>query len=344
MNINNNIIESLLCGHSLSNSAMQDIMHDIMNGKLSPEWLAGFIVAMRAKGMNHDELYAALNVMEKLVTPVQAKSTNIVDVVGTGGDGISTFNISTASMIVAASCGAKVAKHGNRSISSLSGSADVLEALGVNLAQNPEQIANNIDDIGLGFMFAPNHHPAMRNIANTRKMLGIRSFFNILGPLTNPANVKRMLLGVYDTAWLEPIARVLNKKGFEHAWIICADNGMDEISNTLNTVVFEIKNKQINEFIIKPKDYGFAVHDIHDIYCENSKHSAEIIQHILQGKLEYKNKNLQSCFDIVSINSAAVLYISGIANNLEHGIQLAKQSMLNGNAYAKLSDFIKYSN
>jgi len=332
-----NIIESLLQKQDLDYSSMQEIMHNIMHGNCSSEWIAAFLVAMRAKGMTSEELLACIELMHKIVTPVKVSSKNVVDVVGTGGDGIHTFNISTASMIVAAAGGAKVAKHGNRSISSKSGSADVLESLGINLNQSCALIAKSIEEIGLGFMFAPHHHPAMKYVANVRKALGIHSFFNVLGPLTNPANVKRMLVGVYSKEWLETIANVLLKLNFEHAFVVHAENGMDEVSSSVKTHIYEVKNGVINNFILDPLDYGFVAYDIKEIFAVDSKHSSEIILNIFKG-------NKGAAFDTVVINSAIVLYISDLADSIASGIKMAQEVILDGRALAKLEEFKHFSN
>ncbi len=332
----NNALEQLINKKDLDYETMQKIMHDIMHGEYSCEWIAGFLVAMQMKGITSQELLASVNIMQSLVTKVYPASSNVVDVVGTGGDGIHTFNISTASMIAAASCGAKVAKHGNRGVSSKSGSADVLEAFGVNLQLSPENIAKCIDSIGLGFMFAPHHHPAMKYVAPVRKNLGIRTFFNVLGPLTNPAGVKRMLMGVYSREWLEPIAGVLNDLEFEHAWVVCAENGMDEISSSLNTYVYEVKKGKINSFMLEPAQYGFAKHNDRELYASNAKHSADIIMQVLRG-------NKGAAFDMTCINAAAVLYISGAADNLVQGIELVKTNIENGAARNKLYEFVSYN-
>jgi anthranilate phosphoribosyltransferase len=331
-----NIIENLLNKQNLDYDTMQEVMHKIMQGECSNEFIAAFLVAMQAKGITSTELLASVNIMQKLVTTVKPQANNVVDVVGTGGDGIHTFNISTASMIVAASCGAKVAKHGNRGVSSHSGSADALEALGVNLNLTPTQIAQSIDNIGLGFMFAPQHHTAMKYVLHVRKILGIRTFFNVLGPLTNPANVKRMLLGVYSKDWLNPIAEVLQKLEFEHAWIVCAKNGMDEISTSTTTHICEIKHGKISNFALEPSDYGFKPYGIEEIYACNALHSAQIIQSAFGGERG-------AAFDIISINAGATLYLAGIASSLKEGIYLAQNSILSKKAKQKLQEFIHYT-
>jgi anthranilate phosphoribosyltransferase len=328
-----NIIENLLSKKHLSYTQMQDIMHGILHGTYSSEWIAAFLVAMRSKGIIRDELLAAAEVMQKLVTKVPILSNNVIDVVGTGGDGINTFNISTASMFVAAGAGAKVAKHGNRGVSSKSGSADALEALGIPLNLTVEQICFCIDELGLGFMFAPHHHPSMKYVAPVRKALGIRTFFNILGPLTNPANVKRMLMGVYDENLLKPIAEVLLGLGFEHAWVVCAENGMDEISTCFKTHVYEVKNQEIQDFYVQPEDFGFKKYDIEILHANSPEHSASIIQSVLYG-------TQGAAFDIVCINAGALLYISDMAASLEDGIQKAKQSIMNGAALKKLHSLV----
>ncbi len=328
-----NIIEQLLNRKDLSYTCMQNVMHGMMHGEYSSEWIAAFLVAMRAKGIMRDELLAAAEIMQKLVTKVPVRSNNVIDVVGTGGDGINTFNISTASMFVAAGAGAKVAKHGNRGVSSKSGSADVLEELGVSLNINVEQICFCIDELGLGFMFAPQHHPAMKYVAPVRKALGIRTFFNILGPLTNPANVKRMLMGVYDERYLQPIAEVLLGLGFEHAWVVCAENGMDEISTCFKTHVYEVKNQSIRNFYIEPQKLGFQKYAVEALQANSPEHSATIIQNVLNG-------TQGAAFDIVCMNAGALLYLSDLAIDLNDGIHKAQHSILSGAAAKKLYSLV----
>ncbi len=329
-----NILEHILRGKHLKHEDMQDVMQKMLKGSYPGEWVAAFLVAMRAKGETVEELLAAVQVLQQLVTPVHLGDVDhVVDVVGTGGDGHSTFNISTASMLVAASCGAKVAKHGNKGVSSRSGSADCLQALGVSLDANALQIARSIEEHGLGFMFAPNHHPAMRYVANIRKTLGVRTFFNLLGPLTNPAGVKRMLLGVYHRKWLEPLASVLQHLGFEHAWVVHAHNGLDEISSACPTDVCEVKNHTMRTFTIQPQDYGFAPHDLQTLCVENADQSAYVIRQVLQNNTQ---GHLSACLDMMLINAAAVLYLAAKVNNLQDGIAMAREGIVSQKAWYKL--------
>jgi len=318
----------------LFHDEMTDMMRLIMSGEMSPELVAGLLVALRTKKETVGEIAAAAQVMREFATPVKIiDRNNLVDVVGTGGDGAHTFNISTAAMFVAAGAGAKIAKHGNRSVSSKSGSADVLEALGVNLAVTPEQVAHCISTVGAGFMFAPNHHPAMKNVVPIRKQLGIRTIFNILGPLTNPADAKRILMGVFHPDLVGIQARVLQALGMEHALVVYGRDGLDEISLEGSTLVGELKDGQVREYEIHPQNFGLTTASTNSFKVTNAEESKRIVLDVLDGKLS-------SASDIVCLNAGATLYVAGVAKDIAHGIALAKTAVTSGAARQKLDAFI----
>lgn len=318
----------------LTANEMTHVMHMIMQDQLSNAQLAGFLVAMRMKGESVTELVAACKVLRELVTPVLIKAPHLVDIVGTGGDQSNTFNISTASSFVAAAAGAHVAKHGNRSVSSSCGSADVLEAAGVNLTLNPEQIAKCVEKIGLGFMFAPQHHKAMQHVVSVRKELGLRTFFNLIGPLTNPANVKQQLLGVFSKEWVIPLAHVLQQLGSTHALVVHSEDGLDEISIGAETYVAELYNNEIKNYKISPEQFGFKRSSIETLKVSNSQESLTLLQAVLQ------NKAGPAC-DIVALNAGAAIYISGLMNTLEAGVHKAQEILASGAALEKFKALIQ---
>ena len=321
----------------LSHEAMTGIMRLMMSGELTPALVAGILVALRTKKETISEIVAAAKVMREFATPVQVSNRmNLVDVVGTGGDGAHTFNISTAAMFVAAAAGAKIAKHGNRSVSSKSGSADILEALGVNLALSPEMVAKCIEQVGIGFMFAPNHHPAMKNVAAVRKELGVRTIFNILGPLTNPADAKRIVMGVFHPDLVGIQIRVLQALGMEHALVVHGLDGLDEISLAGPTLVGELKNGTVTEYQIHPQDYGLSNASSELFKVANASESKAIVLGVL-------NQQTGAASDIVCLNAGAVLYVSGVASDVTSGAQLAKTAIHSGAALQKLNDFIAAS-
>jgi anthranilate phosphoribosyltransferase len=256
-----------------------------------------------------------------------------VDVVGTGGDGAHTFNISTAAMFVAAAAGAKIAKHGNRSVSSKSGSADVLEALGANLALSPEQVAHCINHVGAGFMFAPNHHPAMKNVVPIRRELGVRTIFNILGPLTNPANAKHILMGVFNAELVGIQARVLQSLGMDHAMVVFGRDGLDEISLEGPTLIGELKNGQVSEYEIHPRDFGLSTAPTSGFQVANSEESKQIVLGVLGGEAGPAS-------DIVCLNAGATLYVADLAPDIAAGIAMAKAAITSGTARSTLDQFI----
>ncbi|MDG1249008.1 MAG: anthranilate phosphoribosyltransferase [Gammaproteobacteria bacterium] len=326
----------LIIGQDLTSVEMEAAMDSIMQGEATPAQIAGFIVALRMKGETVDELAAAARVMRKLSSKVDLGQQDLVDTCGTGGDGQKTFNISTASAIVAASAGVKIAKHGNRSVSSKTGSADVLETLGVRLDVTPEVIANCVRQVGIGFMFAPMHHSCMKHAIGPRKELAVRTLFNLLGPLTNPAGAKRQVMGVFDDVWLEPLAKVLDSLGGEHCLVVHADDGLDEISISAATQVCELNNGQITRFQIQPEDFGLQRADASAIRVENAAQSAQMIRAIFAGEQG-------PAADIVSLNAGAAIYIAKQAPSLSAGIEIAASQLQSGAAAKTLAALIEFT-
>ena len=316
---------------------MLKIMRMIMNGELSPVMTAALITGLRVKKETIGEITAAAQVMREFSTKVKvANAANLVDIVGTGGDGAHTFNISTCAMFVAAAAGAKTAKHGGRSVSSKSGSADVVEALGANLNLTPEQIARSIEEVGIGFMFAPNHHPAMKNVAPVRKELGIRTIFNILGPLTNPAGAPNILMGVFHSDLVGIQVRALQRLGAEHAVVVYGRDGMDEISLGASTLVGELKNGQITEYEIHPEDFGLPMASNRTLRVETPEQSLAVLRGVLDNQPG-------AARDIVTLNAGAALYAANVAASIAEGVERARAAIESGAAKAKLAQFVAFS-
>jgi anthranilate phosphoribosyltransferase len=317
---------------------MLALMRRIMGGEMSPVMIAALSMGLRVKKETIGEIAAAAQVMREFATPVVvADRTHLVDIVGTGGDGSHTFNISTASLFVAAAAGARVAKHGGRSVSSTSGSADVMEALGAYIGLQPKQVASCLADTGIGFMFAPNHHAAMKHAAPVRKELGVRTIFNILGPLTNPAGAANQLLGVFHPDLVGILVRVLQRLGSEHVMVVYGMNGMDEISLSGETLVGELKDGEVREYTIHPSDFGLPVYDSRVLKVANKEESVQCIQRVLaneDGPLR----------DVVLLNAGAALYCAGVAASVAEGVRLAREAVASGKALAKLSQFVAATN
>ena len=330
-------IKTVIQKKDLTSHDMQAVMETIMTGKATPAQIGGFLVGLQMKGETVTEITAAAKVMRDLAIPVDIIGEHIVDTCGTGGDGASTFNVATASAFVVAAAGATVAKHGNRSISSSSGSADVLEAAGVNLDITPEQVKNCIETVGVGFMFAQKHHGAMKHAIGPRREMAVRTIFNLLGPLTNPARVKHQVLGVYDKKWVEPMAQVLKELGSQHVLVVHAKDGLDEISIGSDSYVAELNNGEINTYTIKPEDFGIQRNDIAQLAVTDAKQSLAIIQTIFAGKLGPAR-------DIVSLNAGAAIYAADLTASLAEGISLAQHHIDNGSAQQKLDEFVACTN
>lgn len=331
-------LEAVLNGRDLSHADMLALMQQVMGGELTPAQIAGLVVALRVKGESVDEITAAATVMRQLSSKVEIQDrTHLVDTCGTGGDGIQTFNVSTVSAFVAAAAGAKVAKHGGRSVSSTCGSADVLEALGVNVNLSPEQVAACVNEIGIGFMFAPNHHSAMKHAAPVRRELGVRTIFNLLGPLTNPANAKRQLMGVFHKDLTLKLAKVLQNLGSEHVLVVHGADGMDEISFTGDTFVAELKDGKISEYTLNPVQFGLKTHQLKDIQVQNAEESKAMILDVLAGAQG-------AARDIMLMNAGAAIYVAGVAASLQAGIHKAAEVIDNNSAAVKLKQLIELSN
>jgi anthranilate phosphoribosyltransferase len=316
---------------------MLHIMRQIMRGELSQAQIAGFIMGLRVKKETIGEIAAAAQVMRELATPVEVKDDkHLVDTCGTGGDAAHTFNVSTCAAFVAAAAGAKVAKHMGRSVSSSSGSAEVLEALGANIAVTPEQTGQAIDKLGLGFMFAPAHHAAMKHAAPVRKDLGVRTIFNILGPLTNPAGAKNQVLGVFHSDLVGIQVRVLQRLGSKHVMVVYGLDGLDEISVSGDTMVGELKNGEINEYMLNPGQFGLELYDRRAITVTSVDESKAMIVAVLEGQPG-------PAHNIVALNAGAAIYVAGRADSHKAGVERASQVIKSGAAKQKLEEFVAFT-
>ncbi|MEE9303065.1 MAG: anthranilate phosphoribosyltransferase [Thiotrichaceae bacterium] len=322
---------------NLSADEMQSVMSEIMTGQATPAQIAGFLIGLRMKGETVEEITAAAAVMRELSTKVSINSTSAVDIVGTGGDGSSTFNISTASIFVTAAAGGTVAKHGNRAISSKSGSADLLEAAGINLDISPERIAQCINELGVGFIFAQKHHSAMKHAIGPRKEMGVRTVFNLLGPLTNPSAAPNQVLGVYSKEWVLPLAQVLRQLGSHHVMVVHAADGMDEISIASPTYVAELKAGEISEYTIQPEDFAMTTQDIDPLVVDSAEESLAIV-------LDVFNDTAGAARDIVALNAGAAIYVAGLADSHKEGVKQALEVIANGGATAKLNALKEMTN
>jgi len=321
----------------LSEHETEEVFTAIMKGSLEKEAIASFLLSLKAKGETVEEITSASRVMRKFATKIDCKKKHIVDTCGTGGDGADTFNISTISAFVACGAGCTVAKHGNKAVSSKCGSADLLEALEVNINVNKSVVERCVDEIGIGFLFAPKLHLAMKHAMPARRMIKTRSIFNILGPLTNPADAKYQLLGVYDRSLVETLAHVLKNLGSKKAMVVHGKDGLDEITTTSETYVSELKNGRVENYTIKPEDFGFARSKKKELKGGGIKSSKRTAEEILSGKKGKKR-------DIVLLNAGAAIYVSGLAVELKTGIEKAKESIDSGNAFKKLQDLVKLTN
>jgi len=331
-------IKAVIAKQDLNEQQMHTVMSDIMTGKTTDAQIGAFLVGLAMKGEVIDEIIAAAKVMRSLVTGVKISPTrHLVDTCGTGGDGLGLFNISTASAFVVAAAGGKVAKHGNRSISSKSGSADVLESAGVNLALSPEVIGKCVDEIGVGFMFAPAHHSAMKHAIGPRKEMAVRTIFNVLGPLTNPAKAPNQVMGVYDENLVEPIAQVLKSLGSNHVMVVHSKDGLDELSIADDTYVAELKESEVSTYTVNPADVGLNVGNLNDIVASGAEDSLAMIKDAFAGKAG-------TAKDIVALNAGAAIYVSGLADSLKDGVEKANQMLEDGSAQSKLEAYAAASN
>ena len=322
-------IKKTMTGQDLSQEEISSVMNQILTGSASEAQIGAFLVSLSIKGESVDEVIGSAQVMRKLSSKVSVDKVNLVDTCGTGGVGSGIFNVSTTAAFVASSCGAKVAKHGNRSATRKSGSADLLEAAGVALDLNPDQIKTCIEEVGLGFMFAPVHHSAMKHAVGPRKELAIKTIFNLLGPLTNPAGALNQVLGVFDVKWVKPIAEVLKGLGSQHVLVVHSEDGLDEISIAAPTKIAELKNGNIEEYCISPLDFDLKTLSIEELKVDSPEASLELAKKALSGKH-------QAASQMVAMNAGAALYVSGLAKDLKEGVKLSFESIANGNGLEKL--------
>jgi len=329
-------IAQVIAREDLSQPQMTAVMNLIMTGEATPAQMGGFLIGLRMKGETVDEITAAAQVMRELSTKVVVEVEHLVDTCGTGGDASGSFNISTASALVCAAAGAHVAKHGNRSVSSKSGSADVLEAAGVNLDLNPAQVAQCIEQVGVGFLFAQKHHSAMRHAIGARKEMATRTIFNVLGPLTNPAAAPTQVMGVFSAELVEPIARVLGQLGSRHVMVVHADDGMDEISISAPTQVAEYRDGGVKTYTLTPQDFGLQTAQQVDIRVDSAASSLAMIQEVFAGQAG-------AARDIVVLNAGAALYVSGVAGSHAEGVCLAQSAIDSGKAAKTLQGLVDLS-
>ena len=323
-------LKQLMAGQDLAADDMQAVMQQIMTGACTDAQIGGFLVALAMKGETVEEITAAAKVMRGLSSAVTLDAPNLVDTCGTGGDGASIFNVSTASALVAAAAGAQVAKHGNRSVSSSTGSADLLEHAGVVLGLTPEQVAQCVEQIGVGFMFAPAHHGAMKYAIGPRKEMAVRTVFNLLGPLTNPAAAPNQVLGVFSPDWVEPMAHVLKALGSRHVMVVHSDDGLDEISIAAKTQVAELKDGEVTTWTLDPTDYGVTLGSLEGLSVPDVAGSHRLVMNALTGVAGPES-------DIVALNAGAAIYVAGLTSDLASGVDRARQVMQSGEAAQKLS-------
>ena len=329
-------LQKLLNQQNLSAAEMRDVMHAMMHGELTDAQIAGFLIALRCKGETVEEIAAAVTVMRELAQGVVVNGEHVIDTCGTGGDGANTFNISTAAAFVVAAAGGKVAKHGNRSVSSRCGSADVLEAAGVNLSMSVAQVEQCINQLGVGFLFAANHHSAVRHTVGPRKEMGVRTLFNLIGPLSNPAQAQHQLIGVFDSRWLQPVAEVLKQLGSQHVLVVNAEDGLDEISIAAPTRVAELKNGEISCYTLTPEQFGFSRADLSSLAVNNAQDSLAIIQALLDNQPGPAR-------DIVALNAGAAIYAADLVDSLQAGVAKALHVLENGLAKQKLQALVAYA-
>jgi anthranilate phosphoribosyltransferase len=329
-------IQAVTDGQDLTHAEMTAVMRQLMTGEATEAQIGGFLVGLRMKGETVAEVVAAATVMRELSSRVDAGGDHLVDTCGTGGDASATFNVSTACAVVTAAAGAHVAKHGNRSASSASGSADVFEAAGVNLDLTPAQVGACIERVGIGFLFAPAHHQAMRHVVGARKEMGVRTLFNVLGPLTNPAGAPNQVLGVFSEDWLEHLARVLGELGSRHVLVVHAADGLDEISVAAETKVAEYRDGQVSTYTIAPEDFAMERADLDTLRVQSVDESLQLIRACLDN-------TDGPARDIVALNAGAAIYASGVAPSLADGVEQARAALANGAARARLEELVRVS-
>ncbi|MFP6806937.1 MAG: anthranilate phosphoribosyltransferase [Pseudomonadales bacterium] len=329
-------VARVIASENFTREEMSEIVRTIMTGDATAAQIGGFLVGLNVKGETVEEIVGAASTMRKLAVPVTTTAGNLVDTCGTGGSGSNKFNVSTASAFVAAAAGASVAKHGNRAATSKSGSADLLEAAGANIMLAPENVARCIETVGVGFLFALSHHSAMKHAIGPRRELGVRTIFNLLGPLTNPARAGRQLIGVFDSAWVRPIAEVLKNLGSQHVMVVHSHDGLDEISISAATSIAELKDGAITEYELEPSDFGFERCDLDSLRVGDSSESLALVKASFDG-------SHTGAAGIVAMNAGAAIYVSGLSTNLNDGIDLAKETMASGKASGKMSEFVDFT-
>lgn len=333
-------LKQVIEGQSLSRQEMGDVMNAIMTGQATDAQIGGLLVALRMKGESLEEIAGAADTMRALASRVDLGEESLVDTCGTGGDGSNLFNVSTASAFVVAAAGAKVAKHGNRSITSVTGSADVLEAAGVNLNLSTEQVASCVRELGLGFMFAPKHHSAMKHAIGPRKELGVRTVFNLLGPLTNPAGAKRQVMGVFSADLCKPIAEVLQMLGSERVLVVHSQDGLDEISLAKPTKVAELKGGLVSEYQIQPSDFGIESQSLEGLAVDSAEASLALIRSAL-GKRD--SAAAEKAADLIALNAGAAIYVAGLVADLKQGVAMAQDTIASGLALEKLKELAEFT-
>ncbi len=326
-------IAAVIEHRDLNADDMTSVMRSIMTGESTPAQIGGFLIGLRMKGETVDEIAAAATVMRELAAHVEVDKTHLVDTCGTGGDASGSFNVSTASALVVAAAGGRVGKHGNRSVSSKSGSSDVLEAAGVKLDLNPQQVARCIDEVGVGFMFAPMHHSAMKHAIGPRKEMAVRTIFNLLGPLTNPAGAPNQVLGVFSEHWLEAMAEVLGKLGSRHVVVVHSEDGLDEISIGAPTRIAELKQGKVETYSVSPEDFGLLRSPLDAIRADSAEHSLAIIKSVLANEPG-------AARDIVCLNAGAAIYVAGLVDDLKAGVTKAAENIASGAAAKKLQSLV----
>lgn len=329
----NEVLNKLVGSQDLTGAEAEAAVRAIMSGEATPAQIAAFLVALRMKGETTHEIAAAARVMRSLMTPVELPREHLTDIVGTGGDCANTFNVSTAASFVAAAGGARIAKHGNRSVSSKSGSADLLEAAGARLDLGPEAVRASVEQLGIGFMFAPMHHGAMKHAAPVRRELGLRTLFNLLGPLTNPAQAPHQVLGVFDRRWLESLARVLGELGSKHVLVVHALDGLDELSIAAPSQVAELKDGEVRVYSIAPEDFGLTRASIDPMRVSSPAESLAIVQRVLGGEAG-------AASDFVALNAGAALYAADRATSLADGVAAARQILQSGRALERMQQYV----
>ena len=324
----------------LSRDEMKDVMRIVMNGEATDAQIGAFLMGLRLKSETIDEITGATEVMRELATKVEINASPLVDIVGTGGDGANLFNVSSASAFVVAAAGGYVAKHGNRGVSSKSGSADLIEKAGINLDMKPEEVARCVEQIGVGFMFAPAHHGAMKHAIGPRRELGCRTIFNILGPMTNPAGVTRQLIGVFTRELCRPMAEVMQRLGAEHIMVVCSKDGLDEISLATVTHVAELKDGEINEYDLTPEDLGIKSQSLVGLTVDSSDESLKLIKAAFGRN---HDETTEKARDMIALNAGAAIYVAGLAKTAKEGVDMALDAMGSGLAAGKMSELADFS-